>query len=209
MTSRKNFMTSIDPKDKTAKENYKLLTGTIIPRPIAFVTSSNHTGVINGAPFSFFNVVSADPPMISLAIQRKDTSPKDTARNILQQKEFVVHSVDEEYVDRINITAASLAANQSEIKKAGLTLTKSEMVSVPGIKEAKVRMECTLEHSILLGDGETATDLIIGRIKKYHLAGEIYQEDGKIDYYALNTVSRLAGSDYTKLGKQFSIQRPK
>jgi flavin reductase (DIM6/NTAB) family NADH-FMN oxidoreductase RutF len=201
-------MITIDPKAKTARENYKLLTGTIIPRPIAFVTSSNHTGVVNGAPLSFFNVVSSDPPMISLAIQHRDRTSKDTARNIMEQKEFVVHSVEEAHIDKINITAASLPANESEIEKAGLTLVDSQSVSIPGIREAKVRMECTLEHSIPLGDEQT-TDLIIGRVSKYHLAEEIYEKDGKIDFYALNTVSRLAGPNYAKLGDLFSIERPK
>ncbi|MFA1820995.1 flavin reductase family protein [Virgibacillus oceani] len=201
-------MISIDPYTKTAKQNYKLLTGTIIPRPIAFVTSSNHAGVINGAPFSFFNVVSSDPPMISLAIQHRNGNSKDTARNIMEQQEFVVHSVEEKQVDKINITAASLPAEESEIEKAGLTLVNSERVSIPGIREAKVRMECSLEHIIPLGDDQT-TDLIIGRIRKYHLAEDIYLKDDKIDFYALNTVSRLAGPNYAKLGDLFSIKRPK
>lgn len=202
-------MITIDPKTKTARENYKLLTGTIIPRPIAFVTSSTESGVINGAPFSFYNVVSSDPPMISLAIQRKGGVSKDTARNIKEQKEFVVHSVDETRADTINLTSASLPAEESEIEKAGLTLVDSETVAVPGIKEAKVRMECLLEHSIPIGDTHTTTDLIIGRIKKFHLSEEIYIKDDKIDFYALQAVSRLAGSNYAKLGEQFSIERPK
>jgi flavin reductase (DIM6/NTAB) family NADH-FMN oxidoreductase RutF len=204
--SRKKIIT-INPNDQTKKENYKLLTGTIIPRPIAFVTSSNQKGVINGAPFSFFNVVSSDPPMISLAIQRKNRTRKDTARNIMEQKEFVVHSVDEEHIQHINMPAASLPADQSEIEKAGLILVESEAVSIPGIKESKVRMECTLEHNIVLGEEDTATDFIIGRVRMYHVDGEIYQ-DGKIDFYALNAMSRLAGPNYAKLGKQLSIKRP-
>src|SRR5699024_4814459 len=132
---RSNIMLTIDPISNTERENYKLLTGSIIPRPIAFVTSATEDGTINGAPFSYFNVVSSNPPMISLAIQRKDGMPKDTARNIIENKSFVVHIVDEQNVAKINETAASLAPDQSEIEQADLTLVESEKVPVPGIKE--------------------------------------------------------------------------
>mgnify|MGYP001947932401 FL=1 len=108
-------MLTLNPKDFSERENYKLLTSSIIPRPVAFVTSIGENGVVNGAPFSYFNIVSSNPPMISLAIQRKNGKIKDTARNINQNKEFVVHIVDEENVKKINETAASLPANESEI----------------------------------------------------------------------------------------------
>lgn len=199
-------MLSIDPSVNTERENYKLLTGSIIPRPIAFVTTLSDQGVLNGAPFSYFNIVSANPPMVSLAIQRNGQSLKDTARNIHNTKEFVVHIVDEQNVKKVNETAASLPPNQSEIDHVNLTPVSSIKVSVPGVEEAKVRMECKLEHSIELGEG--STDFIIGRIVQFYIDETIY-EQGKIDPTGLAAVSRLAGNDYATIGEIFSIKRPK
>lgn len=130
-------MLSIDPLTKTERENYKFLIGSIIPRPVAFVTSLSEEGVLNGAPFSYFNIVSSNPPMISLSIQRSEGSQKDTARNILKSKEFVVHIVDEQNVEKVNATAASLPPSQSEIQLAELTPVESVKVSVPGLKKRK------------------------------------------------------------------------
>lgn len=202
-------MLSIDPSNNTERENYKFLIGSVIPRPIAFVTTLSKDGIMNGAPFSYFNIVSSNPPMISLAIQRKEGKPKDTTRNIMDLKEFVVHIVDEENVEKINITAANLPPEQSEIELAKLNSINSEKVTVPGVKEAKIRMECTLEHVIALGDDESpGSDLIIGKIIQFHIKDELY-ENGRIDHKGLGAVSRLAGHNYAKIGEVFSIERPK
>jgi len=202
-------MLSIDPHTKTERENYKFLIGSIIPRPVAFVTSLSEEGVLNGAPFSYFNIVSSNPPMISLSIQRSEGSQKDTARNILNSKEFVVHIVDEQNVEKINTTAASLPPNQSEVQLAELTPVESVKVSVPGVKEAKVRMECVLEYSLELGDKYSpGCDLIIGKVVQYHIKSGIY-ENGKIDPRGLGAISRLAGHDYAKIGEIFTRKRPK
>lgn len=202
-------MLSIDPKSMSERDNYKFLIGSIIPRPIAFVTTKSETGVVNGAPFSYFNIVSSNPPMISLAIQRSAGIMKDTARNIIQSNEFVIHIVDEQNVEKINETAASLPFNESEIDLAQLTTAPSEKITVPGIKEAKIRMECVLEHHLQLGEnGAIGTDLIIGKIVQYHIDESIY-ENGRIDRRGLNAVSRLAGHNYAKIGEIFEIERPK
>lgn len=200
-------MISIDPKQTSERDNYKLLIGTVIPRPIAFVTTQSEDGVVNGAPFSYFNIVSSNPPMVSLAIQRTNDL-KDTARNIYNNQEFVVHIVDDENVEKINKTAASLPATESEIELANLTPIKSEIVSVPGIKEAKVRMECKLVQSIPFGGEGPGSDLFIGEIVRFHIDETIYK-DGRIDTRGLNAVSRLAGSNYATIGNIFSIERPK
>lgn len=200
---------SIDPSQNTERENYKFLIGSIIPRPIAFVTTISREHVLNGAPFSYFNIVSSNPPMISLAIQRSEGRQKDTAKNILDSKEFVVHIVDEENVEMVNKTAANLPSNQSEIELANFTPVESEKVSVPGVQEAKIRMECVLENSLELGGSDSpGCDLIIGKVVQFHIESEIY-EKGRIDPKGLGAVSRLAGHNYAKIGEIFSIERPK
>ncbi|NLB20224.1 MAG: flavin reductase family protein [Clostridium sp.] len=202
-------MLSIDPNINTERDNYKLLIGGIIPRPIAFVTSLAEDGTVNGAPFSYYNVVSSDPPLISLAIQRKNGGMKDTARNILKEKAFVVHGVDTQNLNDINETAANLLPDESEIKITNLSLVDSDKIKVPGIKESKIRMECILETSLSLGDnGEISADLIIGRVVKFHIDEDIYNK-GRIDPIGLDAISRLTGSNYAKIGEIISIERPK
>jgi flavin reductase (DIM6/NTAB) family NADH-FMN oxidoreductase RutF len=202
-------MLSIDPASLSERENYKFLIGSIIPRPIAFVTTVSKYGVLNGAPFSYFNIVSSNPPMISLSIQRSAGRKKDTARNIIESKEFVVHIVDEHNVKNINQTAASLPPDQSEVNLANLTPVDSVKISVPGVKEAKIRMECSLEHSLELGGSNTpGCDFIIGKVVQFHIENDIY-ENGRIDPRGLAAVSRLAGNNYAKIGEIFEIARPK
>ncbi|WP_085994290.1 flavin reductase family protein [Oceanobacillus senegalensis] len=202
-------MLSFDPRNNKERENYKLLIGSIVPRPIAFVTSIAEDGTVNGAPFSYFNIVSSNPPMLSVSTQRKNGEMKDTARNIKENKEFVVHIVDEQNVEKMNITAASLPPNVSEIEKADLSPIESEKLSVPGVKEAKVRLECKLEYSLELGENDSiGTDFIIGKVVQFHIDEAIY-ENGRINHETLGAVSRLAGSNYAKIGDVFSIERPK
>lgn len=201
-------MISIDPNTQTERDNYKLLIGSIIPRPIAFVTSLSLDGVLNAAPFSYFNVVSSRPPMISLAVQRANGVPKHTAANIAKNKQFVVHIVDQENVEQVNATAANLPPEVSELDVTHFTLAESKVISVPGIKEAKVRMECVLEQVIELGEEDhIQTDLIIGKVVQFHIEDSIYK-DGKIDPDQLGAVSRLAGNNYAKIGDIFTIERP-
>lgn len=202
-------MLSIDPSSQSTQDNYKLLSGSVIPRPIAFVTTLSEEGVLNAAPFSFFNVVTADPPMVSVSVQRKNGEQKDTARHAASRGEFVVHIPDERYIEAINQTAAPVPPDVSEVSLAGLTAVPSEQISVPGVGEARIRMECVLERSIPLGgrEGAPSADLLIGRVVRFHIASELY-DNGRIDPEGLAPVSRLAGNDYSKLGERFIIVRP-
>jgi flavin reductase (DIM6/NTAB) family NADH-FMN oxidoreductase RutF len=204
-------MISIDPSKQTDNENYKLLIGSIIPRPIALVTTLSQDGILNAAPFSYFSIVASQPPLISISVQRKQGVLKDTARNAIKTGSFVVHITDESIVQQVNETAANLLPNESEVERAGFTPIASEMIDVPGLQEAKIRMECLLERAIPLGgDGEQqpACDLLIGHVVRFHFAEEIY-EHGHINPDKLNPMSRLAGNDYAKLGSRISIERPK
>ena len=197
-----------DLSSLSEREVYKLLTGTIVPRPIAFVTSLSEKGVLNGAPFSYFSIVSTKPPIISLSIQRKGGVMKDTARNILSQKEFVVHGVDKKNLTAVNGSAASLPPEESEIEKTGLSIKGSTKISVPGVLEAKVRMECMLyNHLGIKEDGKTTADLLLGKVVYAHLSEEIHEE-GRIRMDAYDPVARLAGPYYSTLGEMIHLERP-
>lgn len=187
-------MISIDPSSQSERENYKLLIGSIIPRPIAFVTSLSSEGVLNAAPYSYFTIVTANPPMVAISVQRKQGVRKDTSRNAIDTGAFVVHISDESYIDQINQTAAALASDESEVALARLTPVASDKIVVPGIAEASIRMECVLEQVITLGgtDVAPAADLIIGRVVQFHIAESLY-ENGHIDPNALKPVSQSAG----------------
>ncbi|WP_227936477.1 flavin reductase family protein [Alkalihalobacillus deserti] len=203
-------MKAIDPSELVERENYKFLTGSIIPRPIAFVTTLSKELVLNAAPFSYFNIISANPPMISVSVQRSNGVMKDTSRNAIEQKEFVVHIADESYLEQLNVTAKNLPSNESEVDAANLTPVISLKVKVPGIQEAKVRMECILEKAIPLGGTEKAPacELLIGRVVQYHIHEELYQ-NGRIDAEGLRPISRLAGNLYSNLGEFLELERPK
>lgn len=198
----------LDPKDLTQRENYKLLIGSIIPRPVAVVSTQSADGIVNIAPFSFFNIVSSEPVILSLAIQRKEGELKDTARNLLATKEAVVHILDQTNVQEANKTAALLPADQSELTVSGFTTTTSKTIAVPGLKEANVRLEMTLhQHVPIKKDQQTTADLLLLEVVGYQIAEDVYQ-DGKIDPRALQAVSRLAGNSYATIGEIFDIKRP-
>jgi len=203
-------MISIDPNDLAERENYKFLTGSVIPRPVAFVTTLSRNGIVNAAPFSYFNIVSSNPPMISVSVQRNEGNMKDTARNAIERKEFVVHISDESYIDKMNVTAKSLPSNISEVEEAGLTTIPSVKIAVPGVKEASIRLECVLERVVSLGEtneNDPTVELLIGKVVNYHIRDELYH-NGRIDGKRLEPVSRLAGNFYAKLGEPFELQRP-
>ncbi|WP_407407736.1 flavin reductase family protein [Peribacillus sp.] len=202
-------MISINPESLSERENYKFLTGSIIPRPIALITTQSETGIINAAPFSFFNIVSSNPPMLSVSVQRKKGVQKDTARNAIKSGEFIVHITDEDIVEDVNQTAAELRPEESELTLTKFTTVASDKVAVPGLKEAKVRFECKLERAIPLAGSvdDPGCDLLIGRVVCYHIDQGIYHE-GRIDQNGLKPVARLAGQTYTKLGELFELQRP-
>ena len=201
-------MKEIRPEVLSQKENYKLLIGSIIPRPIALVTTESDDNVLNIAPFSFFNVVSSDPPILSIAVQRVNGEMKDTARNIIQNKEAVVHIVDTDNVRDANQTAALLSHEESELERTNFETVDSVEVSVKGLKQSKVRFEAVLYDDIVIEkDGQPISDLLLLEVKYYHFDERIY-DDGYINKEKLNAVSRLAGNDYAEIGHTFTIERP-
>lgn len=199
----------IDPQQQSRHENYKLLIGSVLPRPIAFVTSRSGDGVVNAAPFSFFTVVSTQPPMVSISVGRKPGNvQKDTTRNIAETKEFVVHVVDGENVERVNQTAVDFPPDKSEAEEVGFDLVPSVKIQTPRIAQAKVQMECVLDRILPMGGTPDApnTDLIIGQVVMFHVRDDLLEE-GRIDTRLLDPIGRLAGTSYGTIGRTFSLPR--
>ncbi|MBM6614443.1 flavin reductase family protein [Desemzia sp. RIT804] len=196
----------------TKKQQYKLISGSIIPRPIAWVTSLSQDGlIVNAAPFSFFSAASNELPLITVAVLRKNGEIKDTARNILQRKEAVVHIVDLSVVEEMNKTSAPLSPIESEIDRTTLTLVDSKTISVPAIKEAKIRFEGKLHQYVPVTDDEgiIISDLFLIRVTDFFFDETVLDTTNKyILTENLNPVARLAGSNYATLDEEFQLTRP-
>lgn len=188
-------MIVLHSKDLSNTENKKLLSGSIAPRPIALISSLQVNNKINVAPFSYFNIVSGEPPMISVSVRFDNETQKDTSLNIFRNKEFVVHIISLDYLEKANLTSISLGRDKSELEFANLTSIPSISIKTPGIKEAKVRFECEyVDHMHF-----EKTDLIIGRVITFHIDDDVYDE-GKIKLDKLLPVSRLSGARYGLIG---------
>ncbi len=199
----------IDPDNQTFTENYKLMIGSILPRPIAFVSTISKSGIHNLAAYSFFNGVTSNPPSICFAPTRKssDGSKKDTLVNIEETGEFVVNIVTENIVQPMNETAPEFPPEVSEFEEVGLTPVASQIVKAPRVKESPINMECKLLQVVEVGPAEPGGGfLVIGEIVLFHIQDNLL-ENGRIDTGLLNPVGRLAGTEYTTLGKRFSLSR--
>lgn len=199
----------IDPAHTSQKDIYKILTGTIIPRPIGWVSSISKDGVPNLAPFSFFNAVGEDPPHVMFSTVRSGNTNKDTLNNVLATKQFVVNMATEELVDAMNATSVNLPPYGNEFDYAGVTAITSDFVKAPRVKESPVSMECELVHHYSLEDHKDGgATIMIGRVVMFHVDESILLPDYKINLEAYRPIARLAGANYAKLGEIFSIKRP-
>ncbi len=193
----------IDPSLHANAENYKLLTDLVVPRPIAWITSAGDSGVVNLAPFSFFNAVGSAPPYVVVGIGNRDSgAPKDTARNIQTSGEFVVNFVTEELLAAMNISAADFPPDQSELEAAHLHTAPSVQVRTPRVAEAQVSLECRLFSSQALG----ANTLIIGEVVMFHVADQLVGPRMHIKDFA--PIGRLGSpSVYCRTTDRFELAR--
>ncbi len=190
-----------------ADRAYPLLASVVVPRPIALVTTLGPDGVVNAAPFSFFNLLGADPPILAIAPgDRNDGTPKDTARNIRLQHEFVVNVVDEAMAEAMNRTAATLPYGVSELESSGLTVLPSSLVKAPRIAESPASMECTEWGTLQIGDNR----VVIGLIKRLHVRDEhVDVEKLRIRSESLRLIGRMAVPHwYCRTTDQFEMRRP-
>ena len=191
----------------TAKDRYKLLTATIVPRPIALVSTRNEDGSTNAAPYSFFNVFSEDPPLVVLGLQSKqDHSPKDTTYNIRLTGEFVVNLVDESIAEKMVTCAANFPKGESETSAVNFTLAKSENINVDYIVDAPVSLEC---RRVTVLQFAKTRDLAIGEIVGMHAReGLIDPDTFRINWDKYNPIGRLYADQYIRTHDRFSMSIP-
>jgi flavin reductase (DIM6/NTAB) family NADH-FMN oxidoreductase RutF len=196
----------IDPAATAPTNIYKLLIGAVVPRPIAFVSTVSPEGVANLAPFSFFTVASANPPVLCFTASYREPR-KDTLVNVRATGEFVVNIVSEEIAERMNVCSGEYAYGVDEFELACLTAIPSDLVRPPRVKESHVNMECKLLQTIEVSNQRLGGTLILGEVVRFHIDDEIV-EDFRIDAGKLAAVGRMAGNTYARTTDRFDMVRP-
>ena len=198
-----------DPSEKPFSEIHKLMIGSIVPRPIALVSTTSKDGNNNVAPFSYFNGVCSNPPTIMFAPARRgwDGHEKDTLINIRNNQEFVINIVSESFAEKMVKCSTDFDPNIDEFQVSGLTPESSSKVSPPKVKESKINLECKLDQIVEIGDGTAGSGFVVlGTIVLFHIDDDIY-EDGHILLDKLEPLGRLAGNWYTRPTDNLKITR--
>jgi flavin reductase (DIM6/NTAB) family NADH-FMN oxidoreductase RutF len=193
----------IDPAYLDAETAYRLITGVVVPRPIAWVTSLSATGVLNLAPFSAFTFVSPKPPMLAISVGRKGGIYKDTAQNILNNEEYVVHIADSSLMTAVHESSTEHPPDVSEVEELRLSTLPGERTKVPRLAAAPVAMECRFRQCLEFG--ETRSRLIVGEVLVFHIRDGLLN-NGKIETEALDPIARIAGPRYATLGEIVTLK---
>ena len=193
-----------DPRTLPHRDVYRFLISAVVPRPIAFVSTVSASGVPNLAPFSYFNAISSDPPLVAIAIGDRQEDPKDTLRNIRETKEFVANVVSEPLLDAMVRTSGEWPRQTSEFGESGLTPAPSERVRPPYVAESPLQLECLLHREILLGN----SFLVVGEVVLARIRDDVLS-DGRVDPVKLAPIGRLGGELYAPLGPVIKRPRPK
>jgi len=197
----------IDPSTIPAQTMYRVLIGAVVPRPIAFVSTMSEAGVLNVAPFSFFNAFCADPPVVGFGpVWRKPA--KDTITNIRATREFVVNIVGEDIAEAMNVCSADFPPDVDEFQQSKLTPIPSVVVKPPRVKESRINMECSLLQIVDFSEKPHGGSLVLGQIVRLHVDDEIIDESYKIDADKLRAIGRMGGPEYTRTRDRFIMLRP-
>ena len=188
---------SVRARDLDPEACYRLMSGLVVPRPIAWISTHNAQGLVNLAPFSCYTFVCSKPPMVGVNIGRRDGELKDTARNIHETQEFVVNIGDEPLLPAIHRSADEYAAAESETHLLGLASVRGDLVAVPRLRDVPASMECRL-HSVQ-EFGDTRAQFIVGEVVAFHFREGVCV-DGRIDLAKLNPVGRIGGLQYCGIG---------
>ena len=204
-------MISIDPNEITTAKLHAYLLGAVAPRPIAFASTVDSEGQVNLAPFSFFNVFSAKPPILifSPARRGRDNTTKHSYENVMQVREVVINIVSFDMVHQVSLASTEYAKGVNEFAKAGFTELASHIVKPPRVAEAPVQLECKVIEIISLGAEGGAGNLVICEVVKLHIKEEILDENQNIDPFKIDTVARLGGGWYSRAkAGLFEVPKP-
>lgn len=198
-------MPSIDPKSLSTSKLHEYLLSTIAPRPIAFASTINKDGIPNLAPFSFFNVFSANPPILifSPTLRFKDSKRKHTLENVEATKEVVINMVNFDMVHQVSLSSREFAKGVSEFDKSGLTMLKSDVVKPFRVAEAPVQFECKVNKITPLGNDLGAGNLIFCEVVKFHIDEDVLNADETINQQKLDLVARAGKNYYSRIKKGF------
>lgn len=199
------------PDSLTWQTMYKLLTGSVVPRPIAWVSTLNADDQPNLAPFSFFNAVCSNPPHVVFCpvVRGSDGNVKDTLANVRATGEFVVNMVTEATAQAMVTTSGEYASDVNEFELAGVTSVPSHSVKPPRVAESPIHFECTVAHILDINDEPGGGSLVVGRVVHFHIDDAIMYDGDKIDITQYQPIGRLAGPSYAHINNVFELQRPK
>lgn len=200
----------LDMRELSLGERYKIVTGTITPRPIAWITTVSASGIVNAAPYSFFNACGVEPPLVMLGLLKdmRTGAPKDTATNIAANGEFVVNLVSESDATTMNESSVEAPRDVSEVDYAGIATTPSELVAPPRIATSPVSFECRKVEMLEIGRMQT---VLIGEILIAHIADQFVSDPARLyfDTPAMALIGRTHGAGwYARTTDQFALQRP-
>jgi flavin reductase (DIM6/NTAB) family NADH-FMN oxidoreductase RutF len=198
---------AIDPALESPQNTYKLMIGSVVPRPIAFVSTISLDGVLNLAPFSFFNAVCGNPPVVVFSCAFRQP-PKDTLANVRATSEFVVNIVTEEIAERMNLTSGEYTAGVDEFAVSGLTPVPGDLVKPPLVLESPVNMECKLLQIVDISARPLGGSLVIGEVIRFHIDPSL-TTNFRIDPEKLRAIGRMGGNEYTRTRCRFEMERPK
>ncbi len=204
-------MISLDPKDLSTGKLHGYLLSAVAPRPIAFASTIDAEGKPNLSPFSFFNVFSANPPILIFSPARRvrDNTTKHTLQNVESVKEVVINVVNYDLVHQMSLTSTEYSEDVNEFEKAGLTMLPSDKIKPFRVAESPVQFECKVNEIVNLGTEGGAGNLVICEVVKFHIAAEVLNKDNTINQEALDLVARAGGSYYSRARKGFfEIPKP-
>jgi len=207
---------NVRPSELAHSELYSIVLNSVAPRPIAWVSTASASGQLNLAPFSFFNAVCIDPPLLAFAPGLRQPrqagashgEAKDTLRNIRETREFVVNLVTYELAEAMNLTSGEYDASVNEFELAKVTPQPSQVVRPPRVAESPVSFECTLYQILDFSPAPTSSSLVIGKIVSIYM-NDAQIKDGKLDRDSLDLVGRMGGLQYTRTTQRFEMVRPK